>query len=73
MSLMSAKESLSLVGLFHHCISMAVPGQCTLYADHKVLGFFLDYRFGFFCLILSFILKEVYASKRLNDNHLHQR
>ena len=29
----------AVVGLFRHCIDMAVPGQSIVYSDSKVLGF----------------------------------
>ena len=33
------KAVASLIGLFRHCIDMAVPGQSIVYRDSKVLGF----------------------------------
>ena len=35
----STEEGCSLIGLFRHCIDMAVPGQSIVYSDSKILGF----------------------------------
>ena len=35
----SMEEGCSLIGLFRHCIDMAVPGQSIVSSDSKVLGF----------------------------------
>ena len=35
----STEEGFSLIGLFRHCIDMAVRGQCIVYSDTEILGF----------------------------------
>ena len=35
----STDEGCSLIGLFRHCIDMAVPGQSIVYSGSKILGF----------------------------------